>query len=150
MPPRTTASWRMYGSTVRSARRWIIAKSNRPSSMSRASALLGGCASKVSSMFGCASKKRSSLERAQVVEEGHAFGRQRRPLARAAGEQREAELFLERLHLVADRGLRDTERFRAAAEAAGVAEAGEDFELAERERKIGQKLTPRYRFEDHI
>ena len=74
------------------------------------------------------------LEGAQVVEERHSGGRHRRPLPGPAGEQREAQLLLQRLDLVAHRSLRDAQGFRRPAKAAGGAKAGEDFQLAQGER----------------
>ena len=52
-----------------------------------------------------------------------------------------AKLLFQRLHLVADGSLRDAEALRAAAEAASSAEAGEHFQLAHGEGKVGH-----YRF----
>src|SRR5690606_3001706 len=77
-----------------------------------------------------------SLEGLQIIEEGHAFRGERGALPRTTCKQRDAELRLERFHLVADRRLRDAERFGGAPEAARGAETGEDFQLAERERQV--------------
>jgi hypothetical protein len=80
-------------------------------------------------------------EDSQVLKERHPLRGQCGPLAGTARKQREAELLLKRFHLVAHRCLGDAEAFRAAPEAARGAEAGEDFQLAQCERKSGH-----YRF----
>ena len=90
----------------------------------------------------CGEHLAGGLERAQIIEERRPFRRERRPLAGTAREQRQPELFFQRLHLVADRCLRNAEAFGAAAEAARGAEAGEDFQLAQGERQVGH-----YRFQ---
>src|SRR5690606_13533329 len=89
----------------------------------------------------CCKRLTGRKECAHVVEKGRPFRGQRRPLPRTPHEQRKPELLFERLDLIADRSLGNTEIFGAAPKAASGAETGENLQLAKGERKAGH-----YRF----